>query len=153
MYKETLSWDVLEHNHGEKSADWYWSLGIIALTIALLCILFGNILLAIFVVLAAFTMGLHAHKEPKLITIELNSRGILVDSTLYAYSALESFWIEEHDNPPNIIIQSKKHLMPYVVLPINHLSPDDVRDYLLLHLKEVEHHESLGHKALEYLGF
>jgi hypothetical protein len=152
MHNETLRWDTLEHHHIEKPSDWYWSLGIISVTIAVVCIVIGNILFAIFVLAAALAMGLVVSHKPKLIHIELSTRGIRVEDTLYTYQSLESFWVEEHRDPPNIILQSKKYLMPYIVIPIGHISPDDVREYLLLHLKEVEHHESIGHKLLEHLG-
>jgi hypothetical protein len=154
MFNDTLTWDTLEHHHGEKSSDWYWIIGVIALSLAVLCIIFGNVLLGIFILLGAITAGIHAAHPPKLIHVELNPRGILVEKTLYRYDHLDSFWIEEHKDPHNIILQSKKFLMPYIIVPINpHIHIDDVRAYLLLHLKEVEHHESLAHEFMEYLGF
>jgi hypothetical protein len=153
MFNDRLIWDTLEHHHGERSSDWYWALGIIAVAVAVLCIIFGNILLAIFILLGAFTGAINIAREPKLITVELNPKGIIVENTLYTYQSLASFWVEENTHPAEIILQSKKHLMPFIVIPIGHIDPDDVRAYLLLHLKEVEHHESLPHKVLEYFGF
>ncbi|MDQ3014483.1 MAG: hypothetical protein M3Q73_01315 [bacterium] len=153
MYNDRLTWEVLEHHHRDPSTDWYWALGIITITFAGLCILLGNILLAIFVILGAVVGAMNIGRVPKLIRIELTPRGVMVENTLYPYLALESFWVEEHTHPAQIILQSKKHFMPYIIVPIGHMDPDDVRAYLLLHLKEVEHHESLAHKALEHFGF
>jgi hypothetical protein len=153
MYNDRLTWDTLEHHHGERSPDWYWALGIIAVSLAVLCILLGNILLAIFILLGAFTGAINIARTPKLITIELTPRGVLVDNTLYTYHSLESFWIDETVEPHQIILQSKKHFMPYIIIPVSHTHPDDIRAYLLLHLKEVEHHESILHRLFEYFGF
>ncbi|MBX4198577.1 hypothetical protein KW782_04605 [Candidatus Parcubacteria bacterium] len=153
MYENSLSWDTLEHHHEPKSADWFWAVGAVGISIAVLCIIFGNILLAVFVLLAALTAGIHMAREPHMVHINLTTRGIQIEDTLYTYESLQSFWIEDHIHPATIIVQSKKHFMPFIVIPISHISPDEVREYLLFHLKEVEHHESLGHKVLEYFGF
>jgi hypothetical protein len=128
--------------------------GVIALSLAVLCIVLGNVLLGIFILVGAITACIHLAHEAKIIHIELNPRGIQIEDTLYTYTSLDSFWIEDHKYPHNIIVQSKKFLMPYIIVPINpHIDADDVRAYILLHLKEVEHHESLAHELLEYIGF
>jgi len=150
---ETIQWEAPEYHHHEKSADWYWAIGIIALSIAVLSIIFQNILFSIFIILAAIVMTLYAYRKPRIVPIEVNSRGIQVDKTLYSFDALESFWIEADEYHPQIIVKSKKMMMPYIVVPIGDINPDEVRTYLLMHLKEVEHHEPLGQKLMEYLGF
>ncbi len=153
MNHDVVTWDAPEYHHFEKSSDWYWSLGIIAVSIAILCVIFGNILFAIFVLLAAFTSGVYADRHPELAHIELRPRGIVYNDKMYMYTLLDSFWVEEHEHPQKIILKSKHLLMPYILIPISHIHPEEVRMYLKMHLKEVEHHESLGHKLLEYFGF
>lgn len=153
MPHDVITWDAPEYHHFDKSADWYWSLGIIAVSIAVLCILFNSILFAIFILLAAFVGALYAGRTPELIHVELRPRGILVHDKVYPYVTLDSFWVDEEAHPDKIIIKSKKMLMPYIVIPISHIHPEDIRMFLKMHLPEVEHHESLAHKALEYLGF
>jgi hypothetical protein len=150
---DVITWDAPEYHHNPKSADWYWSLGIIAVSIAILCILLNNVLFAIFILLSAFTAALYAGREPELHTIELRPRGILVQDKMYTFKELDSFWVEEDEHPQKIILKSKKVFMPYIIIHISHISPDDVRIYLKKHLKEVEHHESAAHKLMEYFGF
>ena len=148
-----LSWEALEHHHEEKNADWFWSLGIITVSVAILCIILGNLLLAIFILIAAFTSAAHARRLPKLQYYELNFKGIIINNNLYRYSTLDSFWIEEEHHEPHIILKSKKLFVPFIIVPIQEYHHDDIRDFLLMHLKEVEHHESLWHRVLEYFGF
>ena len=42
-----FEWEGTEYRFEDKSADWYWALGIIATAIAIAAVLFNNILLAL----------------------------------------------------------------------------------------------------------
>ncbi len=153
MHHEIITWDSHEYHHFEKNADWYWSLGIIAVSIAILCILFNNLLFAAFIIVGAIAGALYAAREPELAHVELRPHGVKVNNIMYTYHSLESFWVEEFEHPEVLILKSKHLLMPYIIVHLSHVHPDDIRVYLRMHLKEVEHHESLIHKLFEYLGF
>ncbi len=151
--KDTFVWEALEHHHEDKSADWFWSLGIIAVSLTVLCVFFNNVLLGIFILVASFTAALHARKEPRILTVSLTMKGVIVEDKLYRYDTLDSFWIDEQAHIPQIILKSKKVLMPFIIVPIEEHHHDDIRMYLLMHLQEEEHHESPLHHLLEYFGF
>lgn len=146
-----LEWDSYEHIHTEKHPDWFWMVSIVVATIAILSIYFHNYLFAIIVIIGGFTGAMHAHIPPKLRHYELTPRGLLIDSLLYPYIGLDSFWIEENEG--KLLIKSKKIMMPLLVI---HIHPEDaelIRDFLLHYLDEEEHHEPLLQKLLEYVGF
>jgi hypothetical protein len=154
--QKTISWQAHEYFHQEKSSDWYWGLGIVAITAAVLAIILGNTLFALVIVLFAFTASLQAHREPKLINFELNNKGVVINHLLYPYSTLESFSIgEQHLNKPDpkVLIKSKRVLMSHIHLPIEQVDIEDVRDFLLVYLKEEELDEPILEKVLEYFGF
>jgi hypothetical protein len=154
--QKTITWQAHEYFHQEKTTDWYWGLGVVSVTAAILAIIFGNTLFALVIILFAFVAGMQAHREPKVLTFELTPRGIIIDHYLYPYSTLESFWIaEQHINKPDpkILIKSKKAFMSFIHLPVEEVDIEDVRDYLLLYLKEEELEESFLEKLLEYFGF
>jgi hypothetical protein len=154
MNRDTLTWDAPEYYHVDKSSDWYWAVGIITVTVVILCFVFGNVLFALFVLLAAFVGTYYAGREPRLVHVEIKPRGIQVDDTLYRYDLLDSFWVDVDENPDKIILKSKKMFMPFIAVPINeHIDPHEVRSALLRHMKEVEHHESAAHKLFEHFGF
>jgi hypothetical protein len=153
---KTISWQAHEYFHQEKSNDWYWGLGIIAITAAVLAIVFGNTLFGLVIVLFAFIAGMQAHREPKLINFELTNRGIVINHVLYPYSTLDSFWIaEQHLNKPDpkVLVKSKRPMMSFLHLPVENVNIEDVRDFLLIYLKEEELEEPLLEKVLEYFGF
>jgi hypothetical protein len=156
MAYETIAWQMYEFEHREKSADWYWALGIIAIAAAVAAIFLGNILFAIILLLGAFTLGMHGNSKPKVYTYQLSRRGIQVEKNLYTFETLDSFWIEEfEDRPHRILVKSQKFFMPYIIMPLSpDMDPEEIRHFFLDHgLPEIEHHESFLHQLFEYLGF
>lgn len=156
MKKENLSWETLEHSHQEHSSDWFWGIGIVAIGIAVLSIYFGNILFAVVILLAAFTSVLYAHAEPREIKVRLDKKGLRVDNSLFPYTTLEAFWVEdvEEHGKDQLIVRSRKVLVPYIIIPIpESVKPAEVQDFLLNYLPEEEMEEPLSHKIMETLGF
>ena len=150
-----IIWEEYEHQHTEKSSDWFWIVGIIAVAGSTLAIYFGNILFGILILLAAFTAILQGNTKPKLSKFEISRQGVRVGDSLYPYSVLESFWVIDESENDRIIIRSKKAFLPYLILPFNSLYTDaeEIRDYLLDYLDEEELEEPLGQVIMEKLGF
>lgn len=148
-----ISWNAPEHLYVEKKPDWYWSVGVITLAIAAVTFIFGNVITGIFVVVSAVALVLHASRPARVIRHEINDRGIVVDETLYPFLTLDSFWIPHEGFPPKIILKSRKLFMPYIVILIDEIDPESVREVMLRYIAETEHHEPLLKHALERLGF
>lgn len=147
-----------EYHHTDKTADWFWTLGIIALSIAVAAIIFGNVIFAMVVLLGAFVMGMYAARHPDDIEIEISAKGIRAGDTLFPYRTLESFWIDDEDPkddiPPRLLVKSTKLIMPLLVFHLTfEVDPEDIRDILSVYLKETHLEEPLAHKMLESLGF
>lgn len=148
-----ISWNAPTHIHVEKRADWYWSVGIITLAIAAVLFIFGQIIPGIFVVVAATSLVLVAHRHPRIVRCEINDRGLVVDSVLYPFLSLESFWIPHDSVPPRILIKSRKTLMPLIVIFIDEVDPEKVREVLLKYIAETQHHEHFLAHFFEAMGF
>ncbi len=148
-----IRWTAPEYSHREKTADWFWAVGIISISLAGAAIIFNNVLLAIFILLGAFTLSLYAHREPSLVEYELNEKGIVSGNTLYTYSSLQSFWVETRHGQPKLFIQSKRPMVPFITILLGDINPNIVDEYLTRYIREEEYVEPLSHKLLEYLGF
>ena len=148
-------WETPEYHHSPKSKDWYWGLAMITITIVIVSILLGDGLFGVFTLIAAFTLALFAHQPPRLVSVDLSAKGIALGKTFYPYSEMESFWVDIVENPnhPKILFKSKRLLMPYIAIPIGNMHPDDIADFLIHFLPEVEHKEPLLMRLLEDLGF
>lgn len=149
-----VTWEAPEHNHIEKSSDWFWALGIIALSGAVAAFFFGNFLLAVLILVGAFTMALVAVQKPKILAYSVSTRGIRVGEKIYPYSTLEAYFIDE-ENPqgPQLLIKSTHLYLPLIIMPIPVEYVDDIEDLLIDRLPEEELEEPLANKILEIFGF
>lgn len=152
-FPKSISWQSLEHTHGDRSADWYWGVGAVAVSIIVLCVFFDNYLLGVIIALGAFAAIVHAQKGPEMVYHELTSRGVVVDKTFFPYQNLTSFWIDFNAHRPRLVIRPKKQFAPLLVMPLDDLDDDIIRDFLLQYLPEIEFTESLTKKLLERVGF
>ncbi|MEI6042155.1 MAG: hypothetical protein WCQ00_01135 [bacterium] len=153
---KSIAWEAYEHEHREKSKDWYWSLGILIVTASFLSIIFGNYLFGVLLLVIGVSMGIVGSRHPKYILFELNKMGIRIGNKLFPYATLESFWVQdnnEHDKTSHLLIKSRKSMVPLIVIPLNGVETEDVRDFLLYNLLEKEMEESLSQLILESLGF
>ena len=152
---DTISWQGYEYTHHEKSSDWFWVLGIVALSSAVTAIVFKNILFALFILIGAFTVALFATKTTRLIHFEINRRGVAIDNTLYPFNTLESFYIDEDEHGHNtLILKSQRVMMPYIIIPLDEsIKFENVRNILLTKIEEEELHEPISHRMLELFGF
>ena len=60
---ETLLWEAYEYEPKERSADWYWIVGIIALAICVVSLIYGNIIFAILVFFCFFVFLLFVARD------------------------------------------------------------------------------------------
>ncbi len=148
-----IAWHAPAHFYVEKKPDWYWAVGIVTLALAAVAFIFGNIITGIFVVIGSATLVLHASRPPRTIRLEVNDRGLVVDNVLYPFLTLESFWIPHDETPPKLIVKSRKLLMPFIVVYIDEIDPEEVREVMLTYIAETEHQESLIKHILERFGF
>lgn len=117
-----MEWETYDHENKEKSSDWFWSVGIIVISVAIVLVIFGNIIGAILVVVATFVLALFAKHEPHVVHVVVNEVGISKDRTMYTFSSLDSFWVDDAHPFKKILLKSKKPLMPLIVIPLG----DDV---------------------------
>lgn len=147
-----ISWNAPSHLHTEKRPDWYWSVGIVSLALAGAAFIFGDFITGIFVIVAATALVLHASKPPSEVPCEINDRGVVFGDTLYPFTDLDSFFVPHDETPPRLILKSRKLFMPYIVIYVEEIDPEDVRSVLLRYIAETEHREPMLKKLLEWLG-
>ena len=154
MDQEKIQWNATEYEHKKHSTDWFWAVGIIALSFAITAIIYKNILFALFIILGAFTLLLYSARKPQVLYFELNSKGVRIGDALYPYHTLKSFWLREGDKGVKLILESQKALMPHMSIPLSpEVGVDAVRAFLLGHLPEEEQKESVSEALMDYLGF
>jgi hypothetical protein len=153
MENSSLKWSAPEYHHYERSTDWFWAVGIIAVSIAVLSFFFNNALFGILILLSAGILIFYVLRVPSEVQYEINQRGIMINNDLYPYLTLEAFWLETRHGEPKIILKSKKAIQPFIIIPVHDDSADEVSVALRENLEEKEMAEPAAHKVMEYLGF
>ena len=148
-----IEWETLEYEHRERSSNWYWVVGLVALVLVIGSIVMKNFLLAILVLLGAFTLMLYARRHPRRMRVVVSRRGIQVRNSLFPYHTLRSFWLhDEEDEPRKIIIRSEKLFMPHIHLPLaDDLDHEALRAFLLDFLPEEPYQPTIIDVLAEYL--
>ena len=139
----------------ERSNDWYWGLGIIAVCGTVAAIFFGNLLFAAIIALAAVILGMVALREPREYDVEINERGVLIDNELYPYRSIHSFWIDdrEHRAAPKLFLITAGIMHPHVaVLVAPPADADSVRDYLRRYVAETKEEHTFSTMFADFLG-
>ena len=150
-----ITWEASEHVHVEKTPDWYWALGVLGVTASISALLFNNILFALLILSATFVLALHASKPGSVRSFSITQRGVRIDSQLYPYTYFKGFSVDEHSAEH----QAKLILIPHsiwnarIIIPIDGADPDDVHDFLLVFLQDLDEYEPPFHKVMEWLGF
>jgi len=147
-----ISWRVDTHEHKERSTDWYWGLGLGAAAAAGLALFFGNVLFAVIIALGAGSLGVLIARGPREHEVKVTSRGLSLDGTLYRWSSVESFWIQE-SRDPHLLLTTQGILHPQLIIPIGDPArAQNLRAYLRRHVREQEQEPHVGHHVAEMFG-
>ena len=111
-----LHWQTLEYEERERSADWYWAVGIITVSLAIASIIFNTVLFALVIILGGFVLSVYAARPPHEIDIVLDDLGIKIDKIFYPYRTLESFWVEQRGDSFRVLVKSQRLIMPYIII-------------------------------------
>ena len=145
-------WETHEYHHTPKTSDWFWALGIVAAACVFISVLLGNILFAIFLALSAFALSLYAARRPKSITVEIDSKSIRVNKTIFPFAHIQNFALLTDVRSPSLILTMDKLLMPHILIPLGETDPENVRAILLPKLSEGHYEEPISAKLFDAFG-
>lgn len=149
-----FQWEADGYLFEKKSSDWYWALGIIAVAGAVASILFGNLLLALLIVVASGTLALSTMKRPERHTFRITEEGIMIDDAVYAYEEIESYSVLEYIDPkipPALSLRTGRLLVPHLLIPIIGANPVEIYEFLSEQIEEGRHDRSLTDRAIDFL--
>jgi hypothetical protein len=152
---QPITWDGLDHPHEEKTPEWYVLKWIIAVAAALVCFIFGNILLGVLVLVAAGTLSLLASKPIPVKTYTVDERGVQIQSELFRYKDLRSYEFVDRGHDHLLVIDTNHTLNPHLLIPVDDEIVDDVRTAFDEYAKDVPKHERgipLSHTLMELIG-
>lgn len=149
-----IEWSVITHEHRERTADWYWALALLAVGGAAISIYFGNLLLAVILLLGLGSIGYLSARGPREHMVRVEKRGVVLDGTLYPFGNIHSFWVEEELSEPTLFLTTSGILAPRIAVPLdNSTHAAAVRTYLReQHVQEEEQQPHFGEHIAALFG-
>jgi hypothetical protein len=154
--KKEIKWTAPEYIFHEKSADWYWWVGTVAVFLIAISVYYGNWLFVAVIIIGGFSMVLYATRPPRIIEYSATIRGIKTDHQTYPYQSIEHFYISEHRNKEKevlLLIKLRKTMEPLIILPLGDAPIDEIEDFLLNFIDEQEIGRPIGQTFMELIRF
>ena len=145
-------WKTLEYKHAHKDPDWFWGIGIVAVSIAVISILTGNPLFGVLIIIGAITLFLHAIKRPEPVEVRVLGEGLFIGEHFFSFEELVAFCIYNENDQSHVIFKSKRLLTPRIVVPLEKTKEHDARRALAPHLPEEKLEIPISHRIVEFLG-
>jgi hypothetical protein len=149
-----FSWEAHEEKHIERTNDWYWGLGLIAVFGSAGAFLTKNFLFGVFIILAAVVVFLSARKPKEKTFFQITAKGVRRSDTLYRYKTIDSFWVEvEEDDEPTLLLHTSRVMAPIISIPLSEeMDPEQIRSFLGEILEEKVLQEPKLYKMLDRIG-
>lgn len=151
--EENLSWSVLEYEEKYRSGDWFWALGVVAITCAITAIIYNNYFFAVLILLSGGLLYFFAKKSPDLVDYEINKKGFKVKSQIHPYKNIKSFYVQK-EGKTILFVKTERFFLPIISVTIDHDLADRIENIFLENnvIEEIMK-EHPSEKIMETLGF
>ena len=149
---ETIEWSAPEYNHKERSNDWFWGVGLIAIVSCGVAIWIHNYLFAIFILISGASIALFNIRHPKEVEFSISTDGLSIGKTMYEWKSIQGFNIKKDKESAKLIIKTSKYFLPIytIVIPIDLTS--QIREELSKVTENIEINESPSMIFAEKIG-
>ena len=149
---ETLEWEAPEYNHKKRTPDFLWTIGLIALAIAIASIWFGNLVFAIFVLVAGASLIMFTIREPEQMNFAVKTEGLMVGKDKYEWKNIKGFNIIKGDPYGKLLIETSKYFLPVYAIPLPTSVIEGVKVELSKVIQKAEIKESASMAFAEKIG-
>jgi len=150
---EKIEWHAPEYKHEEKSVDFLWTVGLIALVMCVIAIWKANYVFAIFIIISAASLALFSIRHPEDILFSIETSGLSLGKDKYEWKKIKGFHIKKDKDKVLLLVEIDKYLLPVYTIPLPVELNDKVRENLLKVTPNIELEESKSMKFMERLGF
>ena len=150
---DTINWSAPEYKHKDKSVDFIWTIGIIALVMCGIAIWKQNYVFAVFIFISGCTLILFSIRPPEEINFSIGTEGFTLGKDKYTWKKIKGFHIKRDKGEANLLIEIDKYLLPVYTIPLPIDIADQARENLLKVIPNIELEESRSMKFMEKIGF
>ena len=145
-------WTVTEVKK-ERTADWYWILGVFTVALIVIGFLLDNLLFSLITLLASGVIVLITHHDSAPTTYSVSLRGVEVNETLYPFRSLHAFHVDRTDREQFYLRLRSEHLFaPLSSIPIHKDVTLEVEKLLAAYVREEHIHEPLSNRIFTIIG-
>jgi len=135
---QNLSWKIPEYEKHDKDRRWYIIAAVVALALMAYAVFTSNYLFALIIVIIAFIIITRDGQDPLVVTFSIEATGVSVGQRFYSYDAFKDFAVvyRPKDNIKGLYLNFKNTMRLSLSIPLNEMSPIEVRNRLLRFLAE-----------------
>jgi hypothetical protein len=149
----TIEWQAPEYTHKERSADFLWTIGLVALVGAIIAIFMANYVFAIFILVSGGCLILFTVRPPEDISFSISNDGIKMGKDMHSWKNIKSFNIKDSTPYDKLLIETTRKFLPIYTIPMPSAFSDEARESLLKIIPNAEIEESASMLFMEKLGF
>lgn len=150
---DKIEWQAPEYKHKDKSVDFLWTIGLVALVMLGLAIWNQNYIFAVFIFISGGTLILFSIREPENINFIIETSGLSLGKDKYEWKKIKGFHIKKENNEAILLIEINKYFLPVYTISLPIELADTVRESLMKVTPNIELEESKSMKFMEKLGF
>ena len=148
-----IEWQAPEYTHKERSADWFWTIGLVALVGALLAIWFHNFVFAIFILISGACLIMFTLRPPEIVTFVVKTESLMIGKDEYLWKKIKGFTIKSGSPYGKLIVLTSKKFLPVYTIPFPPTLADQLRDALPKVTEALDLQESQSMAFAERIGF
>lgn len=150
---DKIEWTAPEYKHKEKSVDFLWTIGLVAIVGVGITVWNGNYLFAIFLIISGASLIFFSIREPEEVTFSIETSGFTMGKEKYEWKKIKGFNIKKDDKEALLIIEINKYLLPIYTIPLPIELAPKMKESLLKVIPNTEIDESPSMKFMEKIGF
>ena len=150
---EKIEWSAPEYKHEEKSIDFLWTVGLVALVISGIAIWQNNYLFAIFILISGASLVFFSVRHPEDMLFSIETSGVTMGKDKYDWKMIKGFDIKKENEKAVLLIELDKYLLPIYTIPLPIELLSKVKESLLKISTNIELEESKSMKFMEKIGF
>ncbi len=150
---DKIEWSAKEYEYKEKSVDFLWTIGLIALVGCGIAIWLSNYLFAIFIIISGASLVLLSVRHPSEMSFTIETEGLTMGKDKYPWKKVKSFDIKKRDGEAVLAIELDKYMLPVCFVPLPLELVDQVKENLSKVAEHKEIEESPSMKFMEKIGF
>lgn len=150
---DTIEWSAPEYDHKERTMDWFWTIGLIAVVAAIIEIWLHNYPFAIFILISGACLILFTLRHPQEIGFTIETEGLIIGNDKHEWKTIKGFKIKKGEERSKLLIQTGKYFLPVYTIPLPNEIMDQVKDSLKKVIPQIELEESHSMMFMEKLGF